>query len=195
MNSGFYSPYFIVPKKLRPILDLQVLNRSLHRLTFKMLTQKHILSCIRHQDWFADIDLKDAYFHVLILPRHRPSLRFAFEGRAYQYKVLPFGLSLSPRVFTKLVEGVSTLGEGASRRLVYISSLVRSVVRAQGSGASAPQPSGALGQLREEQALPCAEHLFSRSWIRSTWQHVSRTSVCSQCWTAWICSGARQRFL
>ncbi|KAL0204691.1 hypothetical protein M9458_002709, partial [Cirrhinus mrigala] len=62
MKSGFYSPYFIVPKKtsgLRP-MDLRVLNRSLHRLPFKMLTSKHIISCIRHQDWFAAIDLKDA---------------------------------------------------------------------------------------------------------------------------------------
>ncbi|KAL0152047.1 hypothetical protein M9458_052651, partial [Cirrhinus mrigala] len=108
MKSGFYSPYFIVPKKsggLRPILDLRELNRSLLRLPFKMLTSKRILSCVRHQDWFAAIDLKDAYFHVSILPRHRPFLRFAFEGRAYQYKVLPFGLSLSPRVFTKVAEG------------------------------------------------------------------------------------------
>ncbi|KAL0194522.1 hypothetical protein M9458_008094, partial [Cirrhinus mrigala] len=108
MRSGFYSPYFIVPKKsggLRPILDLRVLNRSLLRLPFKMLTSRRILSCVRHQDWFAAIDLKDAYFHVSILPRHRPFLRFAFEGRAYQYKVLPFGLSLSPRVFTKVAEG------------------------------------------------------------------------------------------
>ncbi len=108
MRSGFYSPYFIVPKKsggLRPILDLRVLNRSLHKLPFKMLTQKRIFECIHPRDWFAAIDLKDAYFHVSILPRHRPFLRFAFEGRAYQYKVLPFGLALSPRVFTKVVEG------------------------------------------------------------------------------------------
>ncbi len=108
MRSGFYSPYFIVPKKsggLRPILDLWVLNRSLHKLPFKMLTQKRIFECIRPRDWFAAIDLKDAYFHVSILPRHRPFLRFAFEGRAYQYKVLPFGLALSPCVFTKVVEG------------------------------------------------------------------------------------------
>ncbi len=108
MRSGFYSPYFIVPKKsggLRPILDLRVLNRSLHKLPFKMLTQKRIFECVRPRDWFAAIDLKDAYFHVSILPRHRPFLRFAFEGRAYQYKVLPFGLALSPRVFTKVVEG------------------------------------------------------------------------------------------
>ncbi len=30
------------------------------------------------------------------------------EGQAWQYRVLPFGLSLSPRVFTKVVEGVLT---------------------------------------------------------------------------------------
>ncbi len=107
MKSGFYSPYFIVPKKgggLQPILDLRVLNRALHKLSFRMLTQRHIIQCIRHFDWFAAIDLKDTYFHVLILPRHRPLLRFMFEGQAYQYKALPFGLSLSPRVFTKVVE-------------------------------------------------------------------------------------------
>ncbi len=107
MRTGFYSPYFIVTKKgggLRPILDLRVLNRALHKLPFKMLTQKRIFGCIRPRDWFAAIDLKYAYFHVSILPCHRPFLQFAFEGRAYQYKVLPFGLSLSPRVFTKVAE-------------------------------------------------------------------------------------------
>ncbi|KAI2661239.1 hypothetical protein H4Q32_006786 [Labeo rohita] len=41
-------------------------------------------------------------FHVSILPRHRPFLWFAFDGRAWQYKVLPSGLSLSPCVFTKV---------------------------------------------------------------------------------------------
>ncbi|KAL0161197.1 hypothetical protein M9458_044922, partial [Cirrhinus mrigala] len=115
MKSGFYSPYFIVPEKsggLRPILDLRALNRSLLRLPFKMLTTKRMLTCIRHQDWFAAINLKDAYFHVSILPRHRPFLRFAFEGRAYQYKVLPFGLSLSPRVFTKLTREMCCANTG-----------------------------------------------------------------------------------
>ncbi len=124
MGSGFYSPYFIVPKKsggLRPILDLRVLNRALHRLPFKMLTPKRIFGCVRPRDWFAAIDLKDAYFHVSILPRHRPFLRFAFEGRAYQYKVLPFGLSLSPRVFTKVTEAALVpLREQGVRILNYL---------------------------------------------------------------------------
>ncbi len=37
------------------------------------------------------------------------SYGFSFECRAWQYRVLPFGLSLSPRVFTKVVEGALTL--------------------------------------------------------------------------------------
>ncbi|KAL0146634.1 hypothetical protein M9458_057974 [Cirrhinus mrigala] len=86
-----------------------------------MLTTKRMLTCICHQDWFAAIDLKEAYFHVSILPRHRPFLRFAFEDRAYQYKVLPFGLSLSPRVFTKVAEAaLSPLWQMGVRILNYL---------------------------------------------------------------------------
>ncbi len=83
MESGFYSPYFIVPKKrggLHPIWDLRVLNRALVKLPFKILMQRRIFQCVRPFDWVAAIDLTDAYFHVSILPR----LRFACEGRAYQ---------------------------------------------------------------------------------------------------------------
>ncbi|XDV16809.1 hypothetical protein PO909_016345 [Leuciscus waleckii] len=59
---------------------------------------------IQSEDWFVTIDLKDAYFHVSIHPHHRKFLRFAFGGKAYQYWVLPFGLGLSPRIFTKCVD-------------------------------------------------------------------------------------------
>ncbi len=94
MRSGFYSPYFIVPKKnggLRPILHLRVLNRALHKLPFKILMQKRIFRCVHPLDWFAAIDLKDAYFHVSILPRHRPFLRFVFEGGHISTRSCPLG--------------------------------------------------------------------------------------------------------
>ncbi len=105
-ESGFYSRYFIVPKKdggLRPILDLHQLNRSVMPLKFKMLTLKQVMSQNR-SDWFVTIDQKDAYFHVSILPTHRKFLSFAFGGKAYQYWVLPFGLALSPCTFKKCVD-------------------------------------------------------------------------------------------
>ncbi|KAL0146515.1 hypothetical protein M9458_058146, partial [Cirrhinus mrigala] len=56
-------------------------------------------------------------------------------------------------------------------------SLTRAVVRAQGPGASAPQSYGASGQLGEEQALPCAEHLFSRYGEEKGYQANSETET------------------
>ncbi|KAL0168996.1 hypothetical protein M9458_037218, partial [Cirrhinus mrigala] len=100
-KSGFYSRYFIVPKKgggLRSILDLRPVNHALYKRAFKMTTLKQILGQIRLGDWF--VDLKDTYFHIQIAPRHRCFLRFAFEGTAYQFMVMPFGLALVPRTFT-----------------------------------------------------------------------------------------------
>ncbi len=52
----------------------------------------------------CDHDIKDGYFHIQIVKRHRNFLRFAFEGKAYQYCVLPFGLALAPRTFTKCMD-------------------------------------------------------------------------------------------
>ncbi len=175
-RQGFYSPYFIIPKKrggLRPILDLRVLNRALNKLPFKMRTRRRIIKCIQPQDWFAAIDLKDAYIHVLILLRHRPFLRFAFEGRAWQYRVLPFGaLPVSPCVHEGRrrrpypVTGGGFQDPQLPQRLAYPSPIQRAVGRSQGIGAPAPQPVGASGQLGKEQALPCAENLFSRCGVR-----------------------------
>ncbi len=70
-ESGFYSRYFLVPKKdggLRPILDLRRLNHALMRRPFRMITLKQILSQICTGDWFCSLDLKDAYFHIQIAP-------------------------------------------------------------------------------------------------------------------------------
>ncbi|XP_056116181.1 uncharacterized protein LOC130092365 [Rhinichthys klamathensis goyatoka] len=107
-HSGFYSRYFLVPKKgtraLRPILDLRALNKYLRKYKFRMLTHSTLLKLVRLGNWFTSIDLKDAYFHIKIYPPHRKFLRFAFLGVTYEYLVLPFGMSLSPRVFIKCTE-------------------------------------------------------------------------------------------
>ncbi|XP_014834349.1 PREDICTED: uncharacterized protein LOC106912030, partial [Poecilia mexicana] len=103
---GFYSKYFLVPKKtggLRPILDLRGLNVFLKTIPFHMLSVRDVLQTISPGDWITLVDLKDAYFHVPIASHHWQFLRFAFQGRHFQFRVLPFGLSLSPRVFTRCV--------------------------------------------------------------------------------------------
>ncbi len=112
VEQGFFSRYFLVPKRdggLRPILDLRRLNLSLYKGKFKMLTMRTIMSQVQEGDWFVTIDLKDAYFHIQVVHRHRRFLRFAFGGKAYQYKVLPFGLALAPRTFTKCMDAALAL--------------------------------------------------------------------------------------
>ncbi len=86
-----------------------------------MLTLKQILVQICPEDWFLSVDLKDANFHIQIASRHRPFLRFAFEGVAYQYTVLPFGLSLAPHTFRKCVDAaLSPLRQMGIRILNYL---------------------------------------------------------------------------
>ncbi|XP_074483968.1 uncharacterized protein LOC141763298 [Sebastes fasciatus] len=103
-QGGFYSVYFLIPKReggFRPILDLRGLNTFLKVLPFHMLSTADVLQNVTRHSWFTSIDLKDSYFHVPIALPHRQYLCFAFEGKAFQFKVLPFGLSLAPRVFTR----------------------------------------------------------------------------------------------
>jgi hypothetical protein len=103
---GFYSTFFLVPKKdggLRPILNLRNLNVHLSVPHFKMETFRKIKQALKTGDWVITLDLKDAYFHVPIFHHHRQYLRFCFQGRHYQFKVIPFGLAVAPRVFTKVM--------------------------------------------------------------------------------------------
>ncbi len=151
--------------------------------------EERIFGCVRPLDWFAAIDLKDAYFHVSILPRHRPFLRFAFEGRAYQYKVLPFGLSLSPRVFTKVAEAALVpLRERGVRILNYLDDWLilaqsREQLRAHKDLVLRHLSQLAFGSTGKR-ANSCQHRgsLFSAwSWIRSTRQHASPRNVLSRC--------------
>jgi hypothetical protein len=56
------------------------------------------------EDWICKIDLKDAYVVVPIHPDSRDYLTFENEGIVYRYKSLDFGLSVAPRVFSKIMK-------------------------------------------------------------------------------------------
>ncbi len=105
------------PERVRLLQPL--LPRPQERRRPFTLTQ--ILSQICLGEWFMLLDLKDAYFHIQIAPHHRRFLRFAFEGVAYQYKVLLLGLSLAARTFTRCMNlALSPLRQMGIRILIYL---------------------------------------------------------------------------
>jgi hypothetical protein len=84
-------------------IDLKNLNSHINAPHFRMSTMAVVLNTLRPGDWAFKLDLQDAYLHVLIHPQSQRYLQFAFQGQAYQFRALPFGLNMAQMVFTKLV--------------------------------------------------------------------------------------------
>ena len=109
---GFFNRLFLVPKpnnKWRPILDLSKLNLFLKVEKFKMETPETIRTSLQQGEWVTSVDFKDAYFHIPIQEQSRKYLRFHVQGRTYQFKPLPFGLSTAPMEFTVLAKEVKLM--------------------------------------------------------------------------------------
>ena len=110
INCGFYSTFFLVPKKnvkMRPVINLRPLNKYLRKTHFKMDTLSKVLNLVKPKDWAISLDLSDAYLHVPIFLKHRKFLRFCVNKKCYQFKALCFGPTSAPRVFTKIVAVVA----------------------------------------------------------------------------------------
>ena len=60
-------------------------------------------------DWMTKVDLKDAYFMIPVASNMKRLLRFRWQGKAYQFNCLPFGLSSAPWVFTKTTRSIVTI--------------------------------------------------------------------------------------
>ena len=55
------------------------------------------------------LDLQDTYLQVPIHPESRRYLRFTMGGVSYQFRVLCFGLTTAPQVFTRLMTPISAI--------------------------------------------------------------------------------------
>ena len=110
METGFYSTFFVVPKKtgdLRPIINLKPLNRYLRKQHFKMDCLSKVINLVQQGDWAISVDLADAYLHIPLHIRFREFLRFCVQGKAFQFTCLCFSPTLAPRVFTKMVSAIA----------------------------------------------------------------------------------------
>ena len=118
---GYYSRVFVVTKATggwRPIIDLSHLNKFVAGTKFRMETVQSVLSSVRRGDWMVSIDLKDAYLQVPVHPDSRKFLRFVTSRGTFQFKVLCFGLTTAPQVFTRVMAPVASILHAKGVRLL-----------------------------------------------------------------------------
>ena len=111
-SPGFYSRLFLVKKasgSWRPIIDLSTLNHYVTSSRFHMETPRSVLNSIRPGDWMISLDLQDAYLQVPVHHDSRRFLRFVLDGKPFQFRVLCFGLTTAPQVFTRIMAPVSAI--------------------------------------------------------------------------------------
>ncbi|SAL96899.1 hypothetical protein [Absidia glauca] len=120
-DGRFLSHFFTIQEatKSRPVLDCKKISSFVQCSHFKMEGVPALRELIQPNDFMAKIDLKDAYTVVPIHPASRRYLAFAHAGTIYQYKTLPFGLSVAPRIFMKIMRHAIEVLRKEGIRIVY----------------------------------------------------------------------------
>ena len=126
----FISTLFLVEKgqgtgEFRPVFNLKALNRFLLKEKFKMEGLHTARSLLGKGDYMMKLDLWDPYYAVQIHPESRKYLRFQFKGTTYEFRCLPLGLSMAPRVFTRILLPIVTkLRSEGIRTVIYLDDLL-----------------------------------------------------------------------
>lgn len=127
-SEQFLSKIFLAPKPngdKRFILNLKDLNKFIDTTHFKMEDHRTASKLIPKDGFLATIDLKEAYLSVPIYSAHRKYLRFQFEGITYEFTAMPYGLSIAPRVFSKIMKEVITfLRSRGLQSVIYLDDIL-----------------------------------------------------------------------
>ena len=118
------SPVFLVKKSdgsFRKILNLKYFNQFVKYEHFKMESLDNVLALMTPDCFMTSVDLRKAYYSVMIAPSSRKYLKFLWNGQLWQYCSLPNGLSCAPRIFTRVMKVLfSVIREHGADCVFYI---------------------------------------------------------------------------
>ena len=119
---AFIHRMFEVDKKntleKRPILNCRPLNKFIPVEHFKQEGLRTVKELLQPGDYMTSVDLRHAYVHVGLATQERDLFTFQYDQQWYRYRVMPFGLNLAPRVFTKIVKAAASLVRKLGVRIV-----------------------------------------------------------------------------
>lgn len=134
VKDQFISKIFLAPKSnglKRFILNLKPLNMFIPTHHFKMEDYRTASKLIPKNGYMASIDLKEAYLLVPVNSLDRKYLRFQYrhpnssKNITYEFTAIPYGLSVAPWVFTKVMkEVVSDLRRRGLKSVIYLDDIL-----------------------------------------------------------------------
>jgi len=160
------SPLGVVPKprsdKLRLIINMRYVNRHLVRKVFKFEGLRDLSDILEPEDWLLSYNLTSGYYHCPLRQSSKTYFGIFWDGTWYQYNCLPFGLSVAPYVFSKIMRElvIKWRGEGIAT-LAYLDDFL-------------------YGFRSVEEALRFRTRLeldFFRAGLRLNWEKSQRTPV------------------
>lgn len=99
------SPTFIIPKRdgtNRLIHDLRQINSALDAPSFTLRGAQEAADVVRASGALVTLDLRRGYQQVAVAEEARAFLGAQWRGTTVASTVLPFGLSISPYIFTRI---------------------------------------------------------------------------------------------
>lgn len=127
-HDDFISKIFLISKPngdKRFILNLKSLNKFISAPHFKMEDHRTAAKLVPKSGFMATIDLKEAYLLIPLSKKQRKYFRFQFDDQIYEFNAIPYGLSVAPWVFTKLMkEVVNYLRHRGYRSVIYLDDIL-----------------------------------------------------------------------
>ena len=128
VKDRFFSNLFVTTKKdggYRPVINLKRLNKAIPYQHFQMEGLKNVQDLIEPMDYLIKLDLSDAFFSVPLHKDSRKLTSFRWKGTVYEFRVLCFGLSSAPRIFSKLLKiPLAFLRKLSIRVVIYLDDLI-----------------------------------------------------------------------
>lgn len=128
--SNFNSPLILVPKKStdgsrkwRMCLDFRSVNRKLIADKFPLPRIDDILDNLGRSVVFSVMDLFNGFHQVPLDESSRDVTAFSTDQGSFRWKVLPFGLNVSPNSFSRMMH-LAFSGLPADKLFIYIDDII-----------------------------------------------------------------------
>lgn len=110
-TSAWLSPIVLVNKpdgSKRMCLDYRHVNKHLTTDIYPLPRLEELVEQAAGHQYYATLDMKEAYFQILLEENSRDLTAFSDGVTLYRFKRLPFGLSCSPAIFTRHMASLLT---------------------------------------------------------------------------------------